>query len=76
MTVKAALEAICKVGGVCLIEAINFTATFYGRTFDSKGHVCFLVKAAADSQVLSIDVKASSESLADSLLSVLTKNLQ
>ena len=76
MNVKEALEAICLCSGVRLVEAINFTATFYGRTLDSTGHVCFLVKAPRDSNTLSLDIKSTKQALSDVLLSVLTKNLQ
>ncbi len=76
MNVKEALEAICLCSGVRLVEAINFTATFYGRTLDSTGHICFLVKAPRDSNTLSLDIKSSKQALSDAMLSVLTKNLQ
>ncbi len=75
MNVKEALQAICVFAGVTLVEAINFTATFYGRSLHG-GHVCLLVKAARDSMDLSIDAKCTSQALTDAVLAALVDNLK
>jgi hypothetical protein len=66
MSVKEALQAICVFAGVTLVEAINFTATFYGKTVHG-AHVCLLVKASRESNELSFDCKCPSQKLADAV---------
>jgi hypothetical protein len=72
LTAQDALKLVSKILNVKLLQAINFTATYYGKSIQGQ-HVCLLVKCSKDSQSsFSINIKASTASLAKELLAELT----
>jgi hypothetical protein len=75
MSVKEALSSICTFAGVSLVEAVNFTATYFGRTLTNQP-VCLLVQASRDSTDISIDVKSTQQAISDSVLGSLIANLK
>ena len=64
------LQSICAVLHLTVVEAVDATASLYGRS-TSGAHFCFLVKFKDGSSRFSVDAKASDKAALAELIGVL-----
>jgi hypothetical protein len=68
LAVEDALKMLSPLLNTHLIEAYNFTATYYGQFVVDRAHVCVLVKAKKGDPAISVEIKTPSQDLSNSLL--------
>jgi len=74
--VPDALKLVSSILNVQLIEAVAFTAMYYGQLTSDNSHICALVKAKkGDNTSLALEIKTPSQSLSDALLEELVSFL-
>lgn len=75
--VADALRSVTALLNVALVEAVSFTATYYGVSVSNGSSVAVLVKARkGDDSALSVEVKSTSSQLSDALLEEVTHKLK
>lgn len=75
-SVPDALKVVSSILNLQLIEAVAFTAMYYGQLASDNSHICALVKAKkGDNTGLALEVKTPSQAVSDALLDELVSFL-
>lgn len=71
-SITEALELVSLCINVQLVEAVNYTATYYGKLSSDNSDVCVLVKAQkGEKGQISVEIKTISQEISDGLMAEL-----
>jgi len=76
-SVAEALRMVSGVVNVALVEAVSFTATYYGQVCLDNSHVAIMVKAKRDDDTsIWVDIKGANQAWTDGLMKELIASLK